>query len=463
MCAWDCMIKMTAENRWCAPRPVDLGPARKQHTGTPFDEVFTNGAFWEAALSTRACDQNASPARAVRTDVCRTFKLASEVDPTDQSVQFPRDDWVIEVWKAAVVPGITVTVQSPTAVLVALPVAWPLLTRNCRWTGTYEYDVDFTDPCYLLRILLPDIVKSFEASEDARQLRDNGFVLQQDVVRHKKPAIDLDSGRPVTEGTVLGERLERSVILQYARSDRAAFVVRAAPAANAGDEGGEPSPNTHELLHFYPAMGLTKQHWAQQVLLARCHSHDMAVSVIDVIRQRLGVNSAASLVEAAAPNDHSTDADAVKAAFLSRLEHKCGGLRVKPLGEPLSDVPHQVTAVLKAAGPERDCWPGWHVAAPLIRRLSGNPTWINEILDQLSTAEADQQQAAHILPPTLEPKFDDVKEIEPASSHSKKMNKRKNEAASSHSKKKKKHRDRDRTGEPLDQQSVVGRDVANHR
>ena len=116
-------------------------------------------------------------------------------------------------------------------------------------------------------------------------------MLQQAIVRHKKPAIDLDSGRPVTEGTVLGER--PPIILQYAGSDRAAFVVRAAPAANAGDEGGEPSPNTHELLHFYPAMGLTKQHWAQQVLLARCHSHDMAVSVIDVIRQRLGVDSAA--------------------------------------------------------------------------------------------------------------------------------------------------------------------------
>ena len=55
-----------------------------------------------------------------------------------------------------------------------------------------------------------------------------------------------------------------------------------------------------------------------------------------------------------------------------------------------------------------------------------------------------QQQAAQIPPPALEPKFDDVKEIEPASSYSKK---------------KKKHRDRDRAGEPPGQQSVVG-DVA---
>ena len=220
-------------------------------------------------------------------------------------------------------------------------------------------------------------------------------MLQQAIVRHKKPAIDLDSGRPVTEGTVLGETLERSVILQYARSDRAAFVVRAAPAANAGDEGGEPSPNTRELLHFYPAMGLTKQHWAQQVLLARCHSHDMAVSVIDVIRERLAVQSAASLVEAAAAKDNSADADAVKNAFLSRLKRKIGDLPAALPGEPLSDVRHDVQSVLEGAGPRRECWPGWHVAAPLIQRLSGNPAWINEILDQLITAEADQQQADH--------------------------------------------------------------------
>ena len=127
---------------------------------------------------------------------------------------------------------------------------------------------------------------------------------------------------------------------------------------------------------------------------SRFLSFSSAVSVIEVIRQRFGVQSAASLVEAAASKDNSADADAVKNAFLSRLKRKFGDLPAALPGEPLSDVPHEVTAVLHEAGPARR-WPGWHVAAPLIRRLSGNQKWINEILDQLRTAETHQQQANH--------------------------------------------------------------------
>ena len=163
-------------------------------------------------------------------------------------------------------------------------------------------------------------------------------MLEQVVVRNKKPAIDLDTGRPVTDGNVLDETPQRSTVLQYAGSDRPAFVVRAVPAADAAVEGGEVSPVRHELLHWYPAMGLPQQHWAQQVLLARCYSHDMAVSVIDVIKRRLGVDCARTLVEAAAPTGKWTEADVDgwKADFLERLEAKVGELPAAPPGCPLT-------------------------------------------------------------------------------------------------------------------------------
>ena len=41
----------TALNRWRAPRPDDLGPARVQRTGTPFDEVFTKATFFAGGLT----------------------------------------------------------------------------------------------------------------------------------------------------------------------------------------------------------------------------------------------------------------------------------------------------------------------------------------------------------------------------------------------------------------------------
>ena len=85
-------------------------------------------------------------------------------DPQD----FPADAEVLRVWSAAVVPAPAVTVQSPTAVLVALPVAWPLLTPDCRWEQTYDSKAPFPEPNCLLRLLLSDVVNSFNVSQQCR-------------------------------------------------------------------------------------------------------------------------------------------------------------------------------------------------------------------------------------------------------------------------------------------------------
>ena len=68
---------MTALNRWCAPRPDDLGPARVQHTGTPFDEVFTKAAFWQ--------DDDSAGNR----NLSETAKVAEEFDFTWPPLQQP--------------------------------------------------------------------------------------------------------------------------------------------------------------------------------------------------------------------------------------------------------------------------------------------------------------------------------------------------------------------------------------
>ena len=76
-----------------------------------------------------------------------------------------------------------------------------------------------------------------------------------------------------------------------------------------------------ELLYWYPAMGLSQQHWAQQVLLARCYSHDMVGSVLGVIHRELNIPVACSFVDVAVPGDEWSDDElaGLKNVFLERM------------------------------------------------------------------------------------------------------------------------------------------------
>ena len=116
----------------------------------------------------------------------------------------------------------------------------------------------------------------------------SGYRLVADVVRHKKPAIDLDTGRIIRGGAIGEERLANAMVMQHARSDRPAFVIDAVQ----GSESDLDDSTSKELLHFYPAMGLSKQHWAHQVLLARCYDHDGAVAVLEVVAEFLQCRAA---------------------------------------------------------------------------------------------------------------------------------------------------------------------------
>ena len=47
-------------------------------------------------------------------------------------------------------------------------------------------------------------------------------------------------------------------------------------------------------------MGLSRQHWAQQVLLARCYHHDMAIAVVMAVARCLDCHCTRAAVSAAA-------------------------------------------------------------------------------------------------------------------------------------------------------------------
>ena len=116
-------------------------------------------------------------------DVCEKYALA----PIEQDVN--AEEGTLAHWRAAIVEGTTVHNQSKNAALVAVPVAFALLKPNFQWK---EADADVTaDPCLLLRRLFPEILKRVKDSPFGRQVGACGYRLVADVVRHKKPAIDL--------------------------------------------------------------------------------------------------------------------------------------------------------------------------------------------------------------------------------------------------------------------------------
>ena len=95
--------------------------------------------------------------------------------------------------------------------------------------------------------------------------------------------LTFDTGRIIRGGVIGEERLANAIVMQHARSDRPAFVIDAVQ----GSESDIDDSASKELLHFYPAMGLQKQHWAPQVLLARCYDYDVAVAVLEVVAEFL--------------------------------------------------------------------------------------------------------------------------------------------------------------------------------
>ena len=264
---------MTRQNLWDTDRPEVLGPRRQRPPGVKFDAAFRSSAFFTQHLLTEARAIVDIVPPAIHVDVCTLYELSStpEADPS-----------LFAMWRAATVDGATVYIQSPKAAVVSFSVASALLTPGCRWRELRN--VGAPDPNQLLRALLPLIFDSFVESEAGQSLVAQGYELSTDVVRHKKPSVDLDTGRLVEGLSAEDGRLANTVTLQYAGSDRPAFVIRATKEVfpDAGKSMGK------EILHLYPAMSLTHQHWTAQILLARCYDHDLAVSVLSVVRRCLG-------------------------------------------------------------------------------------------------------------------------------------------------------------------------------
>ena len=94
--------------------------------------------------------------------------FSSEIDDAPSSV-----DAMLEMWMAAVVENVTVYIQSPTAALVAVPVASVLLTPGCHWQELACSEAP--DPCFMLRALEPNILESFTGVR-SRAVAEEGWV-----------------------------------------------------------------------------------------------------------------------------------------------------------------------------------------------------------------------------------------------------------------------------------------------
>ena len=98
----------------------------------------------------------------------------------------------------------------------------------------------------------------YTSTVEFREKQARGVSFQKSVFNHKKEAIEIAG---------------QLVVVPKANSDRPAFVIL---------------ENDKELLHLYPAMGLAKQHFAQQMLLAFVGSKQLALTLLKAAAEVMG-------------------------------------------------------------------------------------------------------------------------------------------------------------------------------
>jgi hypothetical protein len=265
---------------WDEPRPDPIAAVRKQAEDS-FEDVFASEYYLRLR---RQWDPNmyaeASPVPALREDVCRLYGFgAQDVSDDDAVYKGPESEGCLALWGFFVLPTVTVHIRTAKVVNVSLGVASCLLTPsvNCQELPWHTGVRSETNVCHLLRILIQEIRDRYAASDVGVALLGNGGNIKVDVIRHKKPIIDLETGLCRRGASAA---LSGAVVQATANSDRPGFVVEERATAD-----GE----WKEAVEFYVACGLPYQHDLQESLLARCHNVSVAVCVVSTIASLLHV------------------------------------------------------------------------------------------------------------------------------------------------------------------------------
>ena len=87
-------------------------------------------------------------------------------------------------------------------------------------------------------------------------------------------------------------------------------------------------------------MGLEEQHWYQEAMLSRCHSHGMATCVVDVMQRWLLVQCTHATISFTGSRKHFPDGAArdLVRAFTEQLEQVVGGLPERPAGISIEEL-----------------------------------------------------------------------------------------------------------------------------
>ena len=143
-----------------------------------------------------------------------------------------------------------------------------------------------------------------------------GGELRREVIRHKKPLVDLETGEVRRTSAA---PLEGSIVQATSNADRPGFVIEVKRASE---------DKWKEVMEFYPAMGLPEQHEYQEAMLARCHSNGMATCVVSVMQQWLQVHCTKNTISFTGSRKHFPDEAAIDLVrtFSEQLEHVVGGV-----------------------------------------------------------------------------------------------------------------------------------------
>jgi hypothetical protein len=155
-----------------------------------------------------------------------------------------------------------------------------------------------------------------------------GGELRREVIRHKKPLVDLETGEVRRTSAA---PLEGSIVQATSNADRPGFVIEVKRASE---------DKWKEVMEFYPAMGLPEQHEYQEAMLARCHSHEMATSVVSVMHRWLQVHCTKDTISFTGSRKHFPDEAAydLVRTFTDELEHVVGGLREQSHGISIEEL-----------------------------------------------------------------------------------------------------------------------------
>jgi len=307
---------------WHLPRPQPIALPRKIIAPT-YQEVFASDKYLKEKKRT---DPNLStPAPDVAplaVDVCDLY--------APERVAAAAGGELLRFWRLAVVPTVTVHVASATEVKVCVCVASVVHTPSVvSWelpghTGPgSERNV-----CHLLQFLAHEMWNTYGASAEGAAIRAAGGELRREVIRHKKPLVDLETGE--VRRTAAAPR-EGSIVQGTANADRPGFVIEVKRSSE---------DKWKEVLEFYPAMGLEEQHWYQEAMLSRCHSHGMATCVVEVMQRWLQVQCTHATISFTGSRKHFPDGAArdLVRTFTEQLEQVVGGLPERSPGMSIEEL-----------------------------------------------------------------------------------------------------------------------------